>query len=649
MLPTQKDFKRTGTLGGQEVKMTFDENSLNFLADVLINLYSDKELACIREYSTNARDSHKEAGQTRPIEVTTPTPFSMFLKVKDWGIGLSTDDIVNIYSKYGASTARNSNDKTGMLGLGSKAALTYTNQFNIVAVKNGVKINVAVSRDIDGGGGMTILSETETNEHNGVEIIIPVNRNNNFQVKAFKFFRFWDVSEVLIDGQPPGSPDLIKVTDRVHLIANADYYEKSFVVMGGVSYEIDPGECKLPRGFIAFADMGDVHFTPSREYLHYTQQTKTKLEEYRQECRDNINKRAQEDIEHADSKVKAVDSFERWYQIFRDYGFQISATDFKYKGEDLKRQFEFDARYVYGDALSHKSDGWRMRNVHGYDVKRSTVIEGFTADKVTSYQKRKLKQWADDNNVQAKFYFCDKSPIDGWLDVRVIQWSDILAVKLVNANPAGPRPKEKPGYDLYINNSFKTVEDIDKTLPIWYGTKTDFNKHTGDMHYRAEVFKDIQFVFIGVNRLKKFLAAYPKAVSMTDALDKFTDDYVDNLSDKDKSYIASDQFQMSRLAMLDATKLLDPDLVKMVELADNKTDISTARNHWNDMVNLAYKLNKWGFNGKIKQEGKTDWIYEKYPLFGRVVGQRPYGSPEKLYDEHVHIYLNAAYEQIEGV
>ena len=76
----------------------------------MIDLYSDPELAVIREYSTNAFDAHIEAGVTRPIEITTPTHLCPFFKVRDYGFGLDVEDIREIYSQYGASTKRESDD-----------------------------------------------------------------------------------------------------------------------------------------------------------------------------------------------------------------------------------------------------------------------------------------------------------------------------------------------------------------------------------------------------------------------------------------------------------------------------------------------------------------------------------------------------------
>ena len=57
---THLDIHHDGTLGDEDrTKMTFDENSIAHLMSVLTDLYSDKELAVIREYSTNALDAHK--------------------------------------------------------------------------------------------------------------------------------------------------------------------------------------------------------------------------------------------------------------------------------------------------------------------------------------------------------------------------------------------------------------------------------------------------------------------------------------------------------------------------------------------------------------------------------------------------------------
>src|SRR5688500_7096953 len=134
MKPIVKDVDIKSNLTGYDVEMKLDENATAELMDVLTGLYSDEERALIREYSTNARDAHLHTGIVRPSEVETPNSLSPTRIIRDFGEGLSKDDIIEVYSKYGASTKRDSNEYVGMLGLGCKSALTYTDQFSLVAV-----------------------------------------------------------------------------------------------------------------------------------------------------------------------------------------------------------------------------------------------------------------------------------------------------------------------------------------------------------------------------------------------------------------------------------------------------------------------------------------------------------------------------------
>ena len=67
MIPSATGIKRASTFTGQSIEMSIDTNSLAHIMSVLTNLYSDPEMAVLREYSCNARDSHLAVGQTRPI------------------------------------------------------------------------------------------------------------------------------------------------------------------------------------------------------------------------------------------------------------------------------------------------------------------------------------------------------------------------------------------------------------------------------------------------------------------------------------------------------------------------------------------------------------------------------------------------------
>src|SRR3990172_92919 len=62
-------------------------------------LYSDPLRAIIRELSTNAADAHMAAGNTdKPFDVQLPNTMNPYFIIRDYGTGLSPDDIRNVYT-----------------------------------------------------------------------------------------------------------------------------------------------------------------------------------------------------------------------------------------------------------------------------------------------------------------------------------------------------------------------------------------------------------------------------------------------------------------------------------------------------------------------------------------------------------------------
>lgn len=102
-------------------------------------LYEDKILAPIREYITNAFDATEEKFPTkvfnRPtaIHIKLPNSDMPQFSVRDFGHGLTEDEINNIYTRYGKSTKRDSNTVAGCFGIGSKSYAAYTDKATIVS------------------------------------------------------------------------------------------------------------------------------------------------------------------------------------------------------------------------------------------------------------------------------------------------------------------------------------------------------------------------------------------------------------------------------------------------------------------------------------------------------------------------------------
>jgi hypothetical protein len=306
MKPTASSVLNTGNLGGPSKTMTIMRDAMAHIMSVLTNLYSDAKLAVLREYATNALDAHREAGVTRPITIVLPSDYKPTLVIEDYGVGMSTDEILNLYSSYGASTKRDTNEQTGMLGLGSKSALAYSSQFTVRSRKGGVETSALIYLNDRGEGEIKIVDTKATNE-TGTRIEIPVTPKDigAFSKAARGLFVFWNPADVEVKGTDQSFGRTEKswewVTDSIALAPRglnndpAVYryrYDPAdvYVVMGGVPYKVDKDRLSddakkayagLPlehHDVVFIAPIGSVQFVPSREALYYTNVTNATLE-----------------------------------------------------------------------------------------------------------------------------------------------------------------------------------------------------------------------------------------------------------------------------------------------------------------------------------------------------------------------------------
>ena len=74
------------------------------------NIYTNKVRAVIREYNCNAYDAHVDAGTERTWDVHLPTMLESYFSVRDYGTGLSDQQVREIFTTYFHSTKTNSND-----------------------------------------------------------------------------------------------------------------------------------------------------------------------------------------------------------------------------------------------------------------------------------------------------------------------------------------------------------------------------------------------------------------------------------------------------------------------------------------------------------------------------------------------------------
>ncbi|WOF44317.1 ATP-binding protein [Sphingopyxis indica] len=258
-------------------------------------IYADKYTAIVRELVANAIDAHTAAGKNEtPVKVWLPDEFDPYFRVTDTGIGMSHEFMMTKFMAYtDGSTKDQSNDQIGGWGIGSKSPFSYTDQFVLVSVHDGVRSVYSVFKDEDSIPAIALLSQEETTDANGVEVSFPVETHH------FNLFR--EATEKVVPFFTP-LPNVVnhpvEAVKYDQLGAGWGIINKTrdfHVVMGGVRYPIEMA--KLPYelrtnerlnpffqcGLDLYVPIGSVSITPSRETLLYsdlTNQTITdKLEE----------------------------------------------------------------------------------------------------------------------------------------------------------------------------------------------------------------------------------------------------------------------------------------------------------------------------------------------------------------------------------
>jgi anti-sigma regulatory factor (Ser/Thr protein kinase) len=280
----------------ESIGMSLDLDSAQILMQMLSkNLYSDDIGSAIRECTSNALDSHRRAGIDTPIVVSFKTSDSNNYEfcVEDFGIGLDADDVRNIISKYGKSTKRNSANELGMMGLGFKAPLAYSSSFYFVCRKDGMERKYMMYEGED-TNTIDLLYEKETEQDNGVKIIIPVKYSDKYQFmnkikEQLCYFEsvYFDVPEdssinndFIISRHEHFQFSEMSTDRNLHICLDNVYYPVDFEKLGISRIEFPIG--------LRFSLSDGLFPTPNRESLRYTQEAKKIILDKFAEVADNF-------------------------------------------------------------------------------------------------------------------------------------------------------------------------------------------------------------------------------------------------------------------------------------------------------------------------------------------------------------------------
>ena len=316
-------------------------NSAKAFSILSSGLYANKIKAIIRELSCNAVDSHVAAGKPEAqFDVHLPNSLEPWFSIRDFGTGLTHEQVTQIYTTYFESTKTNSNAFIGALGLGSKSPFSYTDNFTVTAIKDGAKGIYSAFINGEGVPSIALMMTEQTDEPAGVEIKFSVNDRFDFQkfkeeaTSVYKWFKLQPKitgATITIVQEKYETENLIP---GVHVRTHDNYRRSSSVaMMGNIAYPIDvPNPEQLGKvrnlldcGLVMEFGIGELDFQASREGLSYIPQTveaiKKKLEAINSELAKHIAKEADGYANKWDRAIFLAKKVEHplWASAIREY------------------------------------------------------------------------------------------------------------------------------------------------------------------------------------------------------------------------------------------------------------------------------------------------------------------------------------------
>ena len=274
-------LSNVGEIG--EFRIRNSAKAFNILSS---GLYANKIRAIIRELSCNAVDSHTAAGKAdTPFDVHLPNAIEPWFSIRDYGTGLSHDQVTNIYTTYFESTKTGSNDFIGALGLGSKSPFSYTDNFTVTTVKDGRKGVYTAFINEQGVPSIALMAEETTTDPNGVEVRFAVESNSDFykfRDEASTVYTFFKLRPVVSGYSEFQFREITyKERDIIPGVHTKDS-GRSVAIMGNIAYPIDIPNAENVLGDLASLidcnlvmefDIGELDFQASREGLSYIPET----------------------------------------------------------------------------------------------------------------------------------------------------------------------------------------------------------------------------------------------------------------------------------------------------------------------------------------------------------------------------------------
>ncbi len=374
-ISAQQDRNVTDTFQGFEANdFSVDVNEKTFRV-LLDTLYTNKVRATIRELWTNAFDSHIMAGcAAKSFRCQLPNAKTPTFMVRDYGVSLTHEQVMVLYTTVFRSTKERTNAQVGQLGLGSKSPFCYTDAFSVVAYMDGEKrtylahIQGCTCTPVDGAhearckaGVPTIkhLNTEPTSEPQGLEVSFPVQQVHfqEFAQEAMFVARGFDTPPKVEGADYFSVPEPKFAHNNWKIFAGGqrvnNYTRNSQQNTGGmpnavrqgcVIYPLTDNQLQVNTGLsyeytlVVDVPIGTVEHTANREALSLDDKTKAAVIQAFNDATRDITSYVEAKIEkESKTIIEAEKAYFHWQRMFSG-----GRKAMKWKGEELKGYIAWD-------------------------------------------------------------------------------------------------------------------------------------------------------------------------------------------------------------------------------------------------------------------------------------------------------------------
>jgi hypothetical protein len=359
-------LKSSADMQTSAAKINMTPEMLHLLSS---GIYKYKIRAVIRELSTNAVDAHIMKGiADRPIKVVLPNVFTQDLVIRDYGFGLTHDQVMENYLTYGFSTKNSSNDYIGAMGIGCKSPFAYCDAYTVESIQNSKKSIYTIYKENGIPQVTCLVSEMESDEEDGLCIRVPIKSEDIRETvkEASYVFETFNI-------YPDVEGEDIKrehyhncIIEKPHYrLTRGTDYNRLYAVMGQIRYPLSQADYKvatvlerlLSQGaalWINF-DIGDVSMAASREELQMTDDTRKKVQSVIDDVTKSLLSEMQASLDSCQTLTEMLNTYstsvqvnltDRWTRL-HNAAHQSYKTLLRWKDKSVDEWIEYLLRDIH--------------------------------------------------------------------------------------------------------------------------------------------------------------------------------------------------------------------------------------------------------------------------------------------------------------